>query len=75
MRCFECKQAGKISDAVGLCHHCSVALCPDHAVMTSEPVLGHAPILKEVTLPKNARMLLCSTCKAAMAQSNSQRVA
>ena len=75
MRCFECFEAGKINDSVGLCHHCSVGLYAEHARVISDPVIGHAPILKEVALPKSARMLLCSICKTAMTQPNLEQVA
>ena len=68
MRCYECSQGEKVRDAVGPCHHCSVALCAEHAFMILDPVLGHAPMVKEIILPKSARMLMCGTCKAAMAQ-------
>lgn len=75
MRCFECFEAGKISDSVGFCHHCSVALCGEHAHVILDPIIGRAPILKEVVLPKSARILLCSICSAAMSQTNLERVA
>src|SRR5690348_2406618 len=70
MRCYECSQAGETTDVIGLCHHCSVALCTEHARMIQDPVLGHAPMFKEFALPKSARMLLCSTCNAAIMQPN-----
>ena len=33
MICHECQQAGKTRDAVALCHHCSAALCLEHALI------------------------------------------
>ena len=68
MRCYECSQAGEIRDAVGTCHHCSAALCTDHAFMIVDPVIAHLPVAREVILPKVARLLLCRTCKAALEQ-------
>ncbi|MGQ9663220.1 MAG: DUF2180 family protein [Kiritimatiellia bacterium] len=29
MICFECFQRGQRSEAVGVCHHCSVAVCAE----------------------------------------------
>jgi len=75
MRCFECFQAGKVSDSVGLCHHCSVALCAEHYHMISDPIIMHSPVVKEVALPKSARVMLCSTCSAALAQPNGEHAA
>jgi hypothetical protein len=75
MRCFECFEEGKISDSVGFCHHCSAALCAEHAHVIVDPVTGHAPILREIVLPKSARVLLCSICRAALSQPNLERVA
>ena len=73
MHCYECFQAGVTQDAVGLCHHCSVALCPEHARMVTDPVTEILPLMREVVLPKHARLLLCGTCKAALAQPRSNR--
>ena len=75
MRCFECFEAGKISDSVGFCHHCSAALCAEHAHVIVDPVTSHAPILKEIVLPKSARVLLCSICSAARDTASNRRTA
>jgi hypothetical protein len=74
MRCYECStgQTGEARDAVGICHHCSAALCADHALMTVDPVITHVAIGQEVILPKVARLLLCRTCKAALEQQPTQ---
>ena len=68
MYCYECLQAGTRGDAIGLCHHCSVALCQQHGSMISDPVTMTALINRTVVLPKKARLLLCSTCLAALQQ-------
>lgn len=68
MKCFECSLAGERSDAVGVCQHCSVGLCAEHAVLTADPILTHQPIAKVVELPKKARALLCRTCVGALRQ-------
>ena len=68
MRCYECSQAGEVRDAVGLCHHCSAALCAEHARVTMDPMIAPAPLSKEIILPKRARVLLCPMCHAALEQ-------
>jgi hypothetical protein len=68
MQCFECFEMGIDKEAVGLCHHCSAALCADHASLVSDPVTAVYPLVKTVVLPKRARLLLCRTCKEAIEQ-------
>jgi hypothetical protein len=70
MMCFECAREGKTRDAVGLCHHCSAALCSDHAQTVDDPVTAAYPIAKTITLPRHARLVLCETCKVALEQSH-----
>lgn len=68
MHYYECFETGVDKDAVGLCHHCSAALCADHAFVVSDPVTAVYPVVKTVVLPKRARLVLCSTCKEAIEQ-------
>ena len=68
MDCYECFSQGHVESAVGLCHHCSAALCADHAVVLSAPVFGTEPLLKRIVFPKRARLLLCVTCYQALRQ-------
>jgi len=68
MHCYQCLQAGEKHDAVGLCHHCSAALCEQHICEVDDPVTDNYPMLRTVVLPKKARLLLCSRCKAALEQ-------
>lgn len=68
MICFECQQGGKKRDAVALCHHCSAALCPEHALILSDPVTAQQLVCKTVVLPLRARVFLCSTCREALRQ-------
>ena len=68
MYCYECSQADTRGEAIGICHHCSVALCQEHASMIADPVTMTALINRTVVLPKKARLLLCSTCLAALQQ-------
>jgi hypothetical protein len=68
MLCYECSQSGADLEAIGLCHHCSVGLCQQHASMITDPVTMTALINRTVVLPKKARLLLCSTCLAALQQ-------
>jgi hypothetical protein len=71
VHCYECLQAGKTREAVGLCHHCAAALCTDHIRVIDDPVTGCVPLVRTVVLPKKARLLLCGTCKAALEQPRS----
>lgn len=68
MECFECLQSGVTREAVGLCHHCSAALCVDHIFAVEDPLtISHIMAPSEV-LPKRARVMLCGTCKMALEQ-------
>ncbi len=68
MFCYECSKAGKSREAVALCHHCSAALCPDHACVISDSLIAAYPICKTVVLPQKARLFLCETCFRALRQ-------
>lgn len=68
MLCYECSKAGRNREAAGLCHHCSAALCADHASIVADPVTTTYPLLKTVVLPKKARLFLCGTCLGALQQ-------
>ena len=68
MYCYECSQAGTRGEAIGICHHCSVGLCQQHALMVTDPVTMTALINRTVVLPMKARLLLCRTCLAALEQ-------
>jgi hypothetical protein len=39
--------------------------------VVDDPVAGGIPLVRTVILPKKARLLLCSTCKAALEQPRS----
>jgi hypothetical protein len=68
MICYECQQAGQRRDAVALCHHCSAALCQEHALFLADPVTAQYPVSQTITLPLRARIFLCSTCRDALQQ-------
>ena len=68
MLCYECSQAGRRSEAVGICHHCSAALCASHARTVDDPVRARYPVARTVALPLLARLLLCETCRSALCQ-------
>jgi len=68
MICYECQQTGMKRDAVALCHHCSAGLCPEHALILSDPVTANYPVCQTVVLPLRARVFLCSTCRQALGQ-------
>ena len=68
MICYECSQADSRHEAIGVCHHCSVGLCSEHAAMIADQVTMTALINRTVVLPKKARLLLCATCLTALQQ-------
>lgn len=71
MHCYECLQNNVTREAIGLCHHCSAALCAEHICVIDDPVTGGVPLVRTVVLPMHARLLLCGTCKAALEQPRS----
>ena len=68
MVCYECSLTGNRRDAVGLCHFCSAGLCTEHANVVPEEIRTQVAIVKTVVMPRKARRLLCSTCRAAVEQ-------
>jgi hypothetical protein len=68
MRCFDCSQEGKHSEAAGICHHCSAALCTEHIHAVTDPVRMRSPVVRTVELPLRARLILCETCLSALRQ-------
>lgn len=73
MLCYECSKVGRNQDAVGLCHHCSAALCREHSQIVADPVTITYPVAKAVVLPLQARLFLCETCLAALEQTHPGR--
>lgn len=68
MECYQCLQNGINRDAVGLCHHCSAALCSEHILAVEEPLMTKHVMAPATVFPKMARLMLCSTCKSALDQ-------
>lgn len=68
MLCYDCSLAGNRREAVGLCHFCSAGLCPEHTNVVSEEIRTQVPVVKTLVLPRKARRLLCSVCRAAVEQ-------
>lgn len=68
MLCYECLESGSPHKAIGLCHHCSIALCEHHGHVVRDPVTTILPLVRVIALPKAARLLLCNTCLNAMMQ-------
>ena len=68
MLCYECLESGTQHEAIGLCHHCSIALCEHHGCVIADRVTKILPLVREVALPRSARLLLCNTCLAAIKQ-------
>lgn len=75
MQCYECALEGVRTEAIGLCHRCSVGLCVRHGCVVSQPVTAQFPVVKIVVLPKRARQLTCGVCKAALEQPKLERSA
>jgi len=75
MHCYECSQAGLAREAIGICHHCSAALCPDHACAVADPVMAQYLLGRTVILPKEARQILCNTCRTALEQPRAYKTA
>jgi hypothetical protein len=72
MLCYECSRAGQNREAVSLCHHCSAALCADHACIVTDPVTTTYPVARTVVLPKKARQFLCGMCREALGQTRTE---
>ena len=68
MECYQCLQNGMNREAVGLCHHCSAAMCSDHIFAVEEPLMAKHFMVPATVFPKTARLMLCSTCKIALEQ-------
>ena len=68
MECYQCLQSGISREAVGLWHHCSAALCADHICAVEEPLMAKHVMGPATVFPKKARLMLCTTCKAALEQ-------
>ena len=68
MLCYECCQAGKSSEAAGICHHCSAGLCSNHARIVTDPVTTIYEVCGTAVLPLRARLILCDTCFSALHQ-------
>jgi hypothetical protein len=48
MLCYECSITGCPRDAIGVCSHCSVALCAEHAQLVAEEITIRIPVVKSV---------------------------
>lgn len=68
MNCLECEQDGVHRIAVALCHHCSAALCLEHARVLPKHLNIQVPVYKTVALPIPAQVILCQICHAAITQ-------
>jgi hypothetical protein len=68
MECYQCLQNGINRDAVGLCHHCSAALCSEHIFAVEEQLIVKHLMVPATMFSKKARLMLCGTCKIALEQ-------
>jgi len=68
MTCYDCSLKGDHSEAIGVCHHCSVGLCAAHGTLVADPILVNVPLNRLVAVPKKAREFLCRTCLEALRQ-------
>jgi hypothetical protein len=53
MFCYDCHQEGKSSPAIGICHHCSIAVCPTHGTIYTHPTAAPEPAAKAAALPSH----------------------
>ena len=68
MECYQCLQSGIFKESVGLCRHCSAALCLDHIFAVDEPIMVRHMMAPATVFSKKARLVLCITCKMALDQ-------
>lgn len=68
MKCFICDELERTREAVALCHNCSAGLCREHTFAKPRHITTVVPLNREVTLPIEARELLCHVCKEALEQ-------
>ena len=68
MNCYECSTTNHRQEAIGICHHCSVGVCPGHSTVVTDPVTMTVLVARPVVLPVKARLLLCNVCLAALEQ-------
>jgi hypothetical protein len=58
MECYQCLQSGISREAIGLCHHCSAALCSEHICAVEEPLMIKHLMVPATVFPKKARLML-----------------
>lgn len=68
MNCYPCDREKIERAAVALCHHCSAALCREHALEAPREVTTIVPLGRVVALPISAREFLCRICKQTLEQ-------
>ena len=73
MNCYDCFESGIHRNSIGLCHHCSAAICAEPAVIVPDSITTVEPLFRSVALPKRARLLLCATCEQALFQTHEAR--
>ncbi|MET9967650.1 DUF2180 family protein [Streptomyces sp. NPDC006356] len=64
MKCYECVQAGRVSEAVAVCRLCGAGVCADHVRTETMQLRGTAHPGK-VIHDQPARQLTCPVCRAA----------
>lgn len=65
MNCYDCHLAGRAGVAVGICHWCGAAVCPENAVVRPHHLTHTVPINRVETIEPAARVVGCTTCTAA----------
>jgi hypothetical protein len=68
MKCLDCARNGTATETIGICHHCSAAVCDTHGTLVSDPVTVPTAVMGTRVLPLGARLLLCNHCLAALRQ-------
>ncbi|MFI7413526.1 DUF2180 family protein [Streptomyces sp. NPDC049627] len=64
MKCYECVQSGRSSEAVAVCRLCGAAICAEH-VRTEKIQIRETANPGKVIHDQPARQLTCPVCRTA----------
>lgn len=65
MNCYDCHLAERATAAVGICHWCGAAVCPEHAVVRAHHLTHTVPINRVEVIEPPGRLVGCAVCTAA----------
>lgn len=61
LRCYDCAEANKVNEAVGICIVCGKGLCTEHIKEVELPMKGGYP-MPHLTLKKDLPRMMCQEC-------------